>query len=230
MHVSFPFWPVSTVMGSSTWRQRLAERRSRPGDGRPLLPYRWWQALSRSLFSIALPVAGGPASIFAIDVRQWGDRDDGEVRARLYRDGALVAVSKLPARFAVPGGHIEVAARASGLRRCHFVPERGEERQLTPHPRSAEGRRARLHQRHPGVSRVIGAAATLIVLVGVCLTVPQLIEAITQVPAIADAVGTFRSPVRLPAGVNVAVTIAVAIASTERALRLRSSWLDELAS
>jgi catechol 2,3-dioxygenase-like lactoylglutathione lyase family enzyme len=217
-------------MPTPSWRARLAERRVKPGDGRPLPPFRWWQVLGRSLFLLDLEGMGGATTTFAVDVRQLGDRDDGEVRARLYRDGLQVAVSRLPARFAVPGGHIEVAARASGLRRCHYVPDAGEERQLTPHPRSAEGLRARLHHRHPVLSRVIGVIATAIVLVGVCITVPQLVETISQVPAIADSVGTFTSPIRLPTTVNIALTIAVILASMERALRLRSSWLDELAN
>lgn len=217
-------------MPTPSWRARLAERRVKPGDGRPLPPFRWWQILGRSLFLLDLEGVGGVTTTFAVDVRQLGDRDDGEVRARLYRDGVQVAVSRLPARFAVPGGHIEVAARASGLRRCHFVPDAGEERQLTPHPRSAEGLRARLHHRHPVLSRVIGVIATAIVLVGVCITVPQLVETISQVPAIAESVGTFTSPIRLPTTVNILLTLAVILASTERALRLRSSWLDELAN
>lgn len=217
-------------MPTPSWRARLAERRVKPGDGRPLPPFRWWQILGRSLFLLDLEGVGGVTTTFAVDVRQLGDRDDGEVRARLYRDGVQVAVSRLPARFAVPGGRIEVAARASGLRRCHFVPDAGEERQLTPHPRSAEGLRARLHHRHPVLSRVIGVIATAIVLVGVCITVPQLVETISQVPAIAESVGTFTSPIRLPTTVNILLTLAVILASTERALRLRSSWLDELAN
>lgn len=217
-------------MPTPSWRARLAERRVKPGDGRPLPPFRWWQILGRSLFLLDLKGVGGVTTTFAVDVRQLGDRDDGEVRARLYRDGVQVAVSRLPARFAVPGGHIEVAARASGLRRCHFVPDAGEERQLTPHPRSAEGLRARLHHRHPVLSRVIGVIATAIVLVGVCITVPQLVETISQVPAIAESVGTFTFPIRLPTTVNILLTLAVILASTERALRLRSSWLDELAN
>ncbi|WJL94690.1 hypothetical protein QSU92_12010 [Microbacterium sp. ET2] len=221
---------MSSDKNTPSWRARLAERRAKPGDGRPLPPFRWWHTLGRSLFLLDLTTAEGVGTTFAVDVRQLGDRDDGEVRARLYRDGRQTAVSKLPARFAVPGGHIEVAARSSGLRRCHFVPDAGEERQLTPHPRSAEGLRARLHHRHPVLSTVIGVIATLVALVGVCITVPQIIETISQVPAIADNIGTFASPIHLPPALNVIVTIAVVLASTERALRLRSSWLDDLAT
>lgn len=217
-----------------SWRARLAERRAKPGDGRSLPPYRWWHTLARSLFLLDRPAGVSPAGIpvmttYAVDVRQLGDRDDGEIRARLYRDGVQTAVSRLPARFAVLGGRIEVAARTTGLRRCHLVTDAGDERQLDPHPRSAEGLRARLHHRHPSLSRAIGTLATLIVLVGVCIAVPQLVETLTQIPQVADTVGTFTSPFRLSTAGNVAVTLAVVLATTERALRLRSSWLDDLA-
>lgn len=208
----------------------MAERRVRPGDGRPLAPFRWWQTLSRSLFLLTLPASATSPTRYAIDVRTLGDREDGEIRARLYRDGALQAVSRLPARFPVPGGHIEVAARASGLRRCHFVSSSGQERALTPHPRSGEGLRARLDRTHPRVSRAIGVASAVIVTIGACLTVPQVIEAVSRIPLIADSLGTFVSPLHLPPAMNAAITVAVVIASGERALRLRSSWLDELAT
>ncbi|MDT3329657.1 hypothetical protein Q9S78_03130 [Microbacterium sp. KSW-18] len=214
---------------SDSWRQRWAERRSRPGDGRPLQPYRWWQALSRSMFAITLPSPEGTASTFTVDVHHWGDRDDGEVRARLYRDGAQSAVSRLPARFRVPGGHIEVATTSYGLRRCQFVSEGGDERQLSPHPGSGEGRRARLHRRHPILSHAIGVVTFATVLLGVCVAVPQLIETISHTELIADSFGTFTSPIRLSVGGNITLGVAVVVASTERALRLRSNWLDELA-
>jgi len=54
-----------------------------------------------------------------VDARLWGD-SDGEVIARLYRDGVNTASSKLPAPLPVPGGVIEVEASSYGLRRCGF--------------------------------------------------------------------------------------------------------------
>ncbi|MXS75065.1 MULTISPECIES: hypothetical protein [unclassified Microbacterium] len=211
-------------------RARLAERRARAGDGRPLAPFRWWQVLSRSQLSLRIPDATGRTIEYTVDVHQLGDSDDGDVRARLYRDGVLAAVSRLPARLSVPGGHIEVAVGGYGLRRCHFVSDAGDERQLVPHPRSAEGRRAAFDRDHRGASRLVGILSTAIVVAGACLAVPQLIDTVSHIPPIAENIGTFTWPLRLPPAVNLAVTLIVVAASIERASRFRSSWLDDLAS
>lgn len=214
-------------MGIKQWRGR----RVRMGSGEPLRRYRWWQIFSRSLRSINLPSPDGTSATYTVDVRHGGDASDGEIRARLYLNGALHALSKMPARFSVPGGHIEVASTGFGLKRCHFVREAdGSEQQLTPDPASAEGRRARLHHTHPGVSRLLGIVSTIFVLAGLCVEVPQVIESISGIPAIADSIGTFTSPVRLPLQLNLVIGLAAVLGSTERALRMRSSWIDELAS
>lgn len=212
------------------WRDRLASRRLRAGDGRPLPAFRWWQLLSRSVRTLTLPRPGGGTSVYAVDVRQLGDRDDGSVRARLHLDGALVSVSRLPARFPVPGGRIEVAVGTYGLKRCHFVATDGAVVPLTPHPASAEGRRAHLEATRPRVSRVVDIVSGLLVLVGICVAVPQVLAAVSQAPPVAATLGTFELPVRIPVAVNVIAAVAAAVGSIERALRLRSSWLDDLAS
>lgn len=212
------------------WRERWAARRVRAGDGAPLPRFRWWQLLTRSLLTLTLRAGDGAESTYAVDVRQAGDLDDGVVRARLYLDGALLSHSTLPASFSVPGGRIEVAVGTFGLRRCHYVSTGGIARQLTPHPASAEGRRARLHRNHPGLSRIIGGLSTLLVLVGVCVAVLQLAETISHAPPIADSIGTFDSPIHLSLAASITVGLAAVAGSTERALRLRSTWLDDLAS
>lgn len=213
-------------MGIQNWRIR----RVRTGSGEPLRRYRWWQMFGRSLRSIALTSPDGSSRVYSVDVRHAGDMTDGEVRARLYVDGALESFAKMPTRFPVPGGHIEVAITGFGLRRCHYVRPDGTEQQLTPDPASAEGRRARLHQRHPGVSRVIGLVSIVFVVVGLGVEVPQIVAALSQIPLIADSIGTFTSPVRLPLPLNLLIGLAAVLGSTERALRMRSSWIDELAS
>lgn len=211
-------------------RNHLAARRVRPGTGQPLPPFRWWQLVGRSLRTLTLRAPGGAASTYSVDVRRAGDATDGAIRARLYLDGSLIAHSTVPARFVVPGGHIEVAVGTFGLRRCHYVPAGGGEVPLIPHPASAEGRRARLHHERPRLSRFVGLASTLVVLAGLCVAVPQLIQEISQAPFLTDSIGTFTSPVRLSPMGNALVGIAAVIGSTERALRMRSSWLDDLAS
>lgn len=210
--------------------RRWRNRRVRAGSGEPLRRYRWWQMFGRSLRSIAVPAADGTTSIYTVDVRHAGDMDDGEVRARLYVNGSLQSYAKLPTRFPAPGGHIEVAITGFGLKRCHYVRADGTEQQLTPDPASAEGRRARLHHRHPGLSHIIGLVASALVVVGLCVEVPQIVESLSQIPVIADSIGTFTSPWQLPLHVNLLIGLAAVIGSTERALRMRSSWIDELAS
>lgn len=213
-------------MGITQWRNR----RVRAGSGEPLRRFRWWQTFGRSLRTISLPSDDQVASTYAVDVRHAGDMTDGAIRARLYVDGSLRAFAKLPTRFTVPGGHIEVAVTGFGLRRCHYVRADGTEQPLTPDPASAEGRRARLHHRHPRLSRVIGIASVALVLAGLCIEVPQIVESLSQIPLIADSIGTFTSPIRLPLPVNLLIALAAVVGSTERALRMRSSWIDELAS
>jgi hypothetical protein len=185
---------------------------------------------SRSLFTLTLKTADGVQSTYAVDVRQLGDMDDGEVRARLYRDHRLLSLSILPAHFSVPGGYIEVEAGSFGMKRCHFVENDGTTIQMAPHPATAEGKRARLHRRNPTLSRVIGLTATAMVLLGLCVTVPQLIETLSRIPPVTEAFGVFDAPIWLSREANVAIGVAAVIGSIERALRLRTSWLDELAS
>jgi hypothetical protein len=213
-------------MGIEKWRNR----RVREGAGEPLRPYRWWQLFGRTLRSITLTSPDGATSVYAVDVRRMGDMSDGEIRARLYVDGALRSYAKLPTRFPVPGGHIEVAVTGFGLKRCHYVGDDGTQRQLSPHPGSAEGLRARLHGRHPTISRLMGFISAALVLVGLCVEVPQILAALSHIPVIADSVGTFTSPIQLPLHLNLLIGLAAVVGSTERALRMRSSWIDELAS
>lgn len=213
-------------MGIDLWRNR----RVRAGSGEPLRRYRWWQMFGRSLRSITLPSPDGTTSTYTVDVRHAGDMTDGEIRARLYVDGALRSFAKMPTRFEAPGGHIEVAITGFGLKRCHYVREDGTEQQLSPDPASAEGRRSQLHHRYPRLSRVIGILSIALVVVGLCVEVPQIIESLSQIPFVADSIGSFTSPIRLPLQVNLLIALAAVIGSSERALRMRSSWIDELAS
>jgi hypothetical protein len=203
------------------WRRRRAAKRVKPGDGRPLKPFRWWQLLTRSLFFLRLP---GEA-VYAVDVRHLGDATSGEVEAHLYLDGGLVAESRVPARFPVPGGAVEVAASNFGLKRCHYVPEKGDERQLTPDPASAEGRRERLERNHPVASRWVGTVSVVVLVFGLVVLVPQVVETLSQIEIVTRSLGEFSSPIRLPAWLNTATLVATVAASTERALRMRHHWL-----
>lgn len=211
-------------LAASEGKEQHSAVRTEPGDGHALQRYRWWQPFSRSLFHLHLSGEGGAAETWSVDVRHGGD-SNGEVRAQLYRDGVHHARSKLPATFAIPGGAIEVVATGFGLRRCHYVAHDGTELQLVPDPGSAEGRRARLERTHPALSRAIGIASVSVLVFALLLGLPQIIEQITQIPPIADSIGTFNSPFRLPAWANILLFVATIVASTERALRLRYNWL-----
>ncbi|MBY6537292.1 hypothetical protein HQ325_01280 [Rhodococcus sp. BP-349] len=205
-------------------RRRRAARRVRPGDGRALQPFRWWQLLGRALFH--LPPSGAHEPEWSVDIRHWQDQASGSVTADLYRDGLCEARSALPAAFPVGDGRIEVAMSGFGVERCHLVSADGSERQLSPDPRSAEGRRARFDRRHPAASSVIGVVSIALVLSGVLSLAVYLVETVSRIPPIAESVGVIAAPIDLPTWSTVASTVGAAVGSTERALRLHYHWLD----
>jgi hypothetical protein len=207
------------------WRHRRAVQRVKPGDGRPLKRFRWWQMLTRALFHLRLMNADGRQTVYAVDVRHQ-NQSEGYVKAHLYLDGRHHAESKVPAVFPVQGGTVEVRASTFGLKRCHYVTAEGAEHQLIPDPASAEGRRARLDRSHPALSRCIGFLSAIVLVIGLVLLILQLAEQVTRAPeGVAQYVGTFTSPIDLSAWGNVVVGLVTVAASTERALRLRYSWL-----
>lgn len=208
------------------YRRRRAVQKVRPGNGRPLKPFRWWQPTGRALFHLTLP-AGTRTVEYSVDVRHWQQftTEDGRGKAHLYLDGRHHAQSPLPAVFAVEGGVIEVASTNYGLKRCHYLADDGTEQQLVPDAKSGEGRRARLHRDHPGLSRTLGAMSMVVLLISLALLVAQIAEKVSAAPPIAEQFGTFDSPVHLAWWQNTTVTVLAAVASTERAMRLRYSAL-----
>lgn len=202
-------------------RRRRAISKVQPGDGHALKPFRVWQVLTRSLFFLTVWHSDAPSRFYAVSVPyfEWEDKAD------LYLDGQHQASSKLPAAFPVPRGVIEVQTSMFGLKRMHFVPDSGPHRQLEPDPRSAEGLRVRLDNRHPTLSRGIGALSLVIMIIALLLGMPQLAELVTSFDVVAAHTGTFTSPVALSPEVNTALGVAAVAASTERALRLRHHWL-----
>lgn len=207
------------------FRRRRALARVAPGDGSRLPDYRAWQVLSRSLFLIDLPEPDGDRHEFAVDVRHLRDSSSTKRPALLHRDGVQVAGANLPAAFPVPGGVIEVATTAYGLRRIHHVADDGTEQVLRPHPRSGEGLRARFAQRHPRASAVVGAVSVVLLLVGLAVTLLTVAAQVSRVPPIAASLGTFTSPITLSGWATVAAGVVGALAATERSLALRSHWL-----
>jgi hypothetical protein len=204
-------------------KQRKAAQRVKPGNGRPLKRFRSWQPLSRALFYLFLTNNDGRRVVYAVDVPYWQQflTDDGKGKAHLYLDGEQHAESKLPAAFPVPGGTIEVASTAFGLKRCHYVTDEGAVHQLIADERSAEGRRARLDREHPALSRWIGVLSLIMLIVPLVLIASQIVEAVSHAPPIAQRFGTFTSPIDLPIWLNTALGLCASAASVERATRLR---------
>ncbi|WP_228004148.1 hypothetical protein [Amycolatopsis sp. YIM 10] len=206
-------------------RSRRAARRVKSGDGHALQRFRWWQLLGRALFYLRLGDGDGGHTVYAVDVRHNRTDSSGFANADLYVDGRHHARSRFPAAFPVPGGTIEVKKSAFGLKRCHYVTADGTARQLSPDRVSAEGRRAHLDRAHPALSRGISVFSSIVLVVSLAVLVMQLLEKLTQPAPIAANIGTFTSPVDLPVWLNIAVGAVTALASTERALRLRYNWL-----
>ena len=209
-------------------------RRAKPGDGSALTELRWWQLLTRTQFFLDPDPTARRTSHCTVDVRflaaelEGGKIAEGARHApvELFVDGVQQCIANPPVAFAVPGGTIEAATSMYGLSRMHFVPEDGRQPYpLRPHERSLEGLRARFGRRHPGASRVIGLIAVVILLVGLVLMVPQAAELLTSIDAVAERVGSFTSPIRLPSWLNTSLLVAGSLAATECALTLRNHWL-----
>lgn len=212
------------------WRRRRRIGKVKPGDGRALKPYRWWQLFSRHLFYLDLTEEHGPGDDgvphrYAVHVSWWKSDDNGYSVAHLYREGRQHAVAPVPAIFPVPGGAIEVRLSDLGLRRMHYVSDDGEARLLTPDPRSAEGLRARWGQRHPRASSWLGRLAIMVLLGAAIVELPQLLELVTSWDPISERVGTFSSPINLPSWANISILAVSLLAAMERALTLRHHWL-----
>src|SRR5690625_5135188 len=142
-----------------------------PGDGHPLKPFRWWQMLGRTLFYAPLKTDNGQPRTDAVSVAffNWDDRAD------VFLNGKHHARAKLPASIPVEDGAIEVATTLYGLKRMHFVAATGEEQVLKPDGASAEGQRAKLAQRKPGLSPAIGILAVIILLTLLPIGLLQLV-------------------------------------------------------
>ncbi|WP_305788397.1 hypothetical protein [Symbioplanes lichenis] len=202
-------------------KQRVAVRRIRPGDGRPLERFRWWQLFTgRKLFRLRV----GPIE-YAVDVRASGKHAGDDPMVHLYVDGRHHTRSRMPAAIPVAGGVILVARSTVGLKRAHYVTSTGEEHRLVPDPRSAIGRRLRLDREHPALSRWIGAVSVLMLVVGAAINLVQLLEPVLRVPPIVERFGSYASPIDLPTWLNLTLGVAAALGAVERSLRLRYHWL-----
>ncbi|MFB4212611.1 hypothetical protein ACE1TH_11940 [Shouchella sp. JSM 1781072] len=205
------------------WKRNRKINKVKEGDGHQLKPFRFWQPLTRSIFYMKLIEKNEEAHVYAVNVHFFSEDETTE----LYRDGTHIATSSLPATFPVPGGVIEVATSDYGISRMDYVTRDGA-RQLQPDKRSAEGLRLRFDQRFPLISASIGACAIAILLLSIFLGLPQLLEGLTQIPWVAEHIGTFQSPVTLPNWLNTTLIILSVFAAMERALTLKNHWLIDM--
>lgn len=211
----------------TTSKRRRHLSRAKPGDGSRMKRFRLWQLFTRSLFAVDLAEESGDRHLFEVDVRHGRDSSSTRRPAALYRDGVQVLAGNLPVAFPVPGGVIEVATSQYGVKRMHLVGHDGLEHVLRPHPRSLEGQRARLGRRFPRTSAAIGVVGLVVLLVGLAVSLSLAAEQVTRVEVVAQYVGTFTAPIRLPGWANLTLTIAAALAATDRALRLKSTWMAD---
>jgi hypothetical protein len=208
--------------------RRLRLGKVRAGDGSGLPEYRRRQLFSRSLFFLDLA-----DHVYAVDVRHLAEAKSrkqhekavGKSPAALYRDGVQVHRSNLPAAFPVPGGVIEVATSAFGLKRMRLVSDDGSELALRPDPRSQEGLRERFGYRFPRTSAVVGFVSLVVLLTALIFSLLHGVEAVTRIPVVAEHVGTFVSPVRVPTWAKITMGVAGVFAAVERASRLRFNRL-----
>ena len=219
-------------------KRRWQLKKVHPGDGSALRNYHFWQLFTRSLFFLDPVDGAGRGHAYGVDVRLLASEKsktehaegNGKSQASLYRDGDQVARSNLPTTFPVDDGVIEVAITGFGLKRMHFVSEDGRERMLRPHRRSQEGLRARFAQRHPRASTTVGAVTLIILLIALVLGLLQGLEFVTGIDVVAERVGTFDSPINLPAWANTTLAVAAFCSGIERATRLRHNWLIDSAA
>lgn len=187
--------------------------KERPGDGSALRPVSGWQWMWRGVFGTR---HAGTRWDVEVDYFDWDEK------VRLYRDGVQERVQRGTSRFDLDdGARIEVAWSTFGLKRAQLVPAGGDVTQLAPAPGTAERWRADLDRDRPTLSRRLGTASGLVLLLAVALQVPQLLE----VGATATGWYEFTSPVTLPGWLNGPLGVAAVLAGVERALRLRYHWL-----
>lgn len=110
----------------------------------------------------------------------------------------------------------------------HYVTDDGHECALHPHRRSMEGLRSRFDHRFPRTSVWIGRVAIVVLLAGLVVGLPQAAALISRIDLIADTVGTFTSPVTLPAWLNATLLVAGILAAIERAVTLRNHWFIDI--
>jgi len=113
------------------------------------------------------------------------------------------------------------------VKKIHYVTDI-EELQMVPDKASLEGKRAKFDSKFPAASRWLGYIAAVILIIGLVIAVPAVIEMITRMDFISDNIGTFNSPFQLSGWLNVTLLVLGLAAATERALSLKNHWLIDM--
>lgn len=202
-------------------KRRLKMKKVKEGDGHTLKEYRLWNIFSRSLFHIEITNDKNEKTNYAISCKYF-------VEEHLYRNGRHIAYSKLPAAFPVENGVIEIVNGGYGINRIHYDTDKEGTFSVYPDKRSIRGLRMWLHKRFPRISSLIGMIAIVILLTSIALSLPQLIEKITEIPWVTENIGTFVSPITFSLQINIWMWVAGAVAGVERTLMLRNHWLIDM--
>ncbi|WP_026866267.1 hypothetical protein [Jeotgalicoccus marinus] len=206
-------------------RRRKQMKKVKAGDGHLLKPYRIWNIFTHSLFHLEITnKADRNTTYYALKSRYFSE----EPSVDLYKEGRHIAFSKLPAVFPVDDGMIEVKNSTSGINKINYVSNQDAIFTVYPDKNSVRGFRRGFHQRFPVISNFIGILAIIILLFSLVLTVLQLTETLTEIPWVAENIGTFTSPISLSLWENFAVAIIAATAATERAFMLKRHWLIDI--
>ncbi|WP_239741098.1 TetR/AcrR family transcriptional regulator [Mammaliicoccus sp. M-M45] len=203
-----------------TQHRRLLNK-VKEGDGHNLKPYRLWNIFTHSLFHITIINEKNGEVNYALKSKYFV----GEPRVDLYNNGKHVAYSKLPAAFKLENGILEVRSGGSGINRIKYISNQEENFSVKPDKKSIRGMRLELHKHFPKVSGFISLVSILVIFVSFILSMPQILESLTQIPWIAENIGIFESPIHFSVAMNISIGIAVAIAASERAMMLRNHWL-----
>lgn len=189
--------------------------------GEPLKDIRFWEYFHRTVFHQKID-----EDLYTVDVDLYGKELMGPESA-LYKNGVRIKESTVPSVYEVPGGIIEVETTNYGVKKIHYVTDT-DELQLVPDKDSLEGKRARFDSKFPTASKWVGYIAIVILIIGLIVAVPAMIELITRMDLVSDNFGTFTSPFQLPDWLNVTLVVLGLAAATERALSLKNHWLIDM--
>lgn len=193
-----------------------------PGDGSRLAPPSGLGSVSTAQFETT---HGGRHWALSADLLGWDER------CHLYLDGREVAVGSSSVEFPLgqyaPGvdGVIEARVGWWGMQRAHLVTADGS-RQLDPSPGTLEHGRAEFARTQPVLSALVAALSWTVLVVALVVEGMQSLHWITRADWFqALTTWQFTSPIELPLGANIAITLLGTGAAVERALRLRHHWL-----